>query len=94
MRLFNEVQAKTADLQKSLQQQTATSDLLQVISRSAFDLQSIFNAIAERAVTLCGADRAFIYRFTGEMLHMVTCPQHPSGLQGVDGAASNTAGPP
>ena len=76
-RLFNEVQASTRDLQESLRQQTATADLLQVISRSAFDLQPIFDAIAERAVTLCGADRAFIFRFDGELLRMAAAYNAP-----------------
>jgi PAS domain S-box-containing protein len=75
--LFKEVQAKTLDLEESLQQQTATADLLQVISRSAFELQPIFDAIAERAVTLCGADRAFIFRFDGELLQMATAYNAP-----------------
>ena len=43
---------------------------------------------------LCGADRAFIYRFTGEMLHMVTAHNTPPAFKELDGAASNTAGPP
>jgi two-component system, NtrC family, sensor kinase len=80
-RLFNEVQERTEDLAESLQQQTATSDLLQVISRSAFDLQPIFDAIAERAVTLCGASRAFIYRFDGELLHMVASHNAPEDFK-------------
>jgi signal transduction histidine kinase len=70
-RLFNEVQAKTRDLEESLQQQTATAGVLEVISRSTFDLQTVFNTVAESAVRLCGADRAFIFRFDGELLRMV-----------------------
>ena len=70
-RLFEEVQARTHELSESLQQQTATAGVLEVISRSAFDLQTVFNTVAESAVRLCGADRAFIFRFDGELLRMV-----------------------
>jgi GAF domain-containing protein len=59
------------ELRESLQQQTATADLLEVISRSAFDLRPVFESIAESAVRLCGARLAFIYRFDGEVLRMV-----------------------
>src|SRR5262249_40507513 len=58
------------ELRESLQQQTATSNVLEVISRSAFDLQAVFETIVESSVKLCGADRAFIFRFDGELLRM------------------------
>ena len=59
------------ELKQSLEQQTATANVLDVISRSAFDLHAVFKAVAESSVRLCGADRAFIFRFDGELLRMV-----------------------
>jgi signal transduction histidine kinase len=58
------------ELRESLEQQTATSKVLDVISRSVFDLKAVFENVVESSVRLCGADRAFIFRFDGELLRM------------------------
>ena len=55
VRLFEEVQARTRDLSESLEQQTATSEVLQVISSSAGELKPVFETMLESAVRICGA---------------------------------------
>jgi two-component system, NtrC family, sensor kinase len=80
-RLLNELRQRTTDLSESLEQQTATSKVLEVISRSAFDLQAVFETVAESSVRLCGADRAFIYRFDGELLRMAVALNAPQALK-------------
>jgi signal transduction histidine kinase len=67
-RLLNELRERTDDLSESLQQQTATSNVLKVISRSAFDLDSVMNTLARSARELCGSDICSLFLRDGDRL--------------------------
>jgi GAF domain-containing protein len=70
-RLLNELQERNKDLGEALERQTATADILRVISRAQTDVQPVFDAIVRNAVRLCGALQGGVYRFDGELVHSV-----------------------
>jgi signal transduction histidine kinase len=71
VRLFKELEARNSALTESLEQQTATSEILRVISSSPTDAQPVFDAIAANAARLCSANEAQVLRVEGEMLRLV-----------------------
>ncbi|HXX12287.1 MAG TPA: GAF domain-containing protein, partial [Burkholderiales bacterium] len=70
-RLFNELEKRNRDLTEALEQQTATGEILRVISQSPRDVQPVFDTIVDSAVRLCNAFSSSVYRYDGELIHFV-----------------------
>src|SRR3989442_6982297 len=69
IRLFKELEARNRDLTEALAQQTATAEIVRVISSSPTEVQPVFDAIVRSASRLCGGEHAIATRYEGELLH-------------------------
>src|SRR6516165_3302835 len=79
-RLLNELRHRTADLAESLEQQTATSEVLRVINLSSGELEPVFQAMLENAVRICDAKFGELFRFDGHAFHFAAEVGTPAEL--------------
>jgi two-component system NtrC family sensor kinase len=82
------LQTRNRELAEALERETATSEILRVISGSPTDVAPIFDTIAERAWRLCGATRAAVYRFDGSLVHFVAHHGYSAEALGIARALS------
>ena len=92
-RLLNELRQRTTDLTEALEQQTATSEVLQVVSSSPGDLQPVFAAMLEKAVRICDAGFGNIHRWDGEAIHLVATHNTPPAFAEARRGSPNPANP-
>ena len=85
VRLFKELQERNRDLTEALEQQTATSEILSVISSSPTDVQPVFDTIVKNAARLCEGSGCSVVRFDGELIHLVA--QYNISAEARDGMA-------
>ena len=81
VRLFNQLQEKNRELTEALEQQTATSEVLKVISRSTFDLDPVLETLIENATRLCGANQGYIYRLHHDVFRLAVAYNVPPELR-------------
>src|SRR4029077_16286493 len=84
VRLFDEVQARTKELTESLEQQTATSEVLGVTSSSPGELEPVFNTLLENATRICEARFATLLSFDGEAFRTVAVHNVPAAYSEQD----------
>src|SRR5215468_11160750 len=81
-RLTEQLESRDRELAEATEQQAATSEILGVISSAPTDLQRVFDTIAEHSVKLCSALFGSVYRFDGELIHMVAHHKYsPAALE-------------
>ena len=91
VRLFRELEVRNRDLTETLEQQTATGEILRVISSSPTDVQPVFDTIVGSVVRLCDGLFSALLRYDGELIHLVA--QHNFTAEGLEDGAAHLSGP-